>query len=100
MAEIDQRAILRDIAMALVDVSEANGCSLDAHLALLNTLGPSGLLGKKEDGKFPYVEALKAQHSAIHDLNERIIALLQSLEIDGVAGRLNPQPSSPSDERS
>lgn len=100
MAEIDQHTVLQEIARALMEASEANGCSLDAHLALLETLGPAGLLEKKEDGTFPYLEALKAQHSALHDLNYRIYKLLRSLGIDGAASRLNPQPELPKDERS
>lgn len=95
MDDLEQVPLLKNIALALADLSEANGSSLDALLALLPTLGPAGLLEQKEDGKYPFMEAVKAQHRALHDFNYRLSLLLSALDMDEITAKLSPQPSPP-----
>lgn len=82
---------MRMVTQSLVSVSEANGCALDALLALLPTLGPAGLLEKKGDA-MPFMAALKAQHAQLHSLNKTIASLIESCGIDGLEQRLSPKP--------
>lgn len=91
--EVDElKRQVRTITQSLVSVSEANGCALDALLALLPALGPSGLLPKNEEGKSPFMEALKAQHAQLYSLNENIVKLMDEVGLDSSSVPLSPSP--------
>ncbi|MFV1944220.1 hypothetical protein VPH49_25885 [Pseudomonas luteola] len=79
------------VAEALIAVSEANGCALDGLLALWPSLSSAGLLEKEQDGKVPFVEALKAQHRELHNLNKLIAVLLKEYGLEGES-KLSPSP--------
>lgn len=82
---------------ALMAVSESNGCAMDGLLALLPTLGVAGLIEKKEDGTVPFMEALKAQHRQLHNLNTVIATLIKDYQLDGWEEKLSPAPGAPDD---
>lgn len=84
---------LRVVTESLVSVSEANGCSLDAMLALLPSLQAHGLLLKGEDGKSPFMEALKAQHAQLYYLNQNIVKLMDEVGLDSSSVPLSPSPA-------
>ncbi|GEM_PF-6891423 len=83
---------MRMVTEALISVSEANGCALDALLALMPALGPHGLLAANDQGVSTFMEALKAQHSQLHQLNTRIMAMVEATGIDPSAVVLTPAP--------
>lgn len=90
LAEIREQ--LKEITRVLALQSEANGCAMDALLALLPTLGPSGLLEKKEDGSIPFLEALKAQHAQLHTMNSLIAQLIKRNGMENESIVLTPAP--------
>lgn len=78
LAEIREQ--LKDMTMVLASLSEANGCALDALLALLTPLASRGLLYQEEAR--PFMEAVKRQHKELHELNAVIDRLAKGTRIE------------------
>lgn len=68
------KLMLADITKSLMELSEANGCALDALLSLLAPLGSRGILTQEECK--PYMDALKKQHSTLISANQVISNLI------------------------
>lgn len=90
---------MKTIVESLLAVSEANGCSLDAFLAIIPALGANGLIEKKPDGTSPLMDALKGQHAQLYALNTSIAKLIRAFDMDGMESRLSPKPEGDPDPK-
>jgi len=94
------QASMKLIIQALMAVSEANGCAMDGMLALTPSLATAGLIEKDTENGALFIDALKAQHTQLHNLNVVIAQLIQDYKLEGLEEKLSPSPQPQGEQES